>query len=304
MDWLNYHHLLYFWVVAREGSVAAACEKLHLAQPTISGQIRSLENSLKTALFERSGRKLVLTETGRMVFGYADEIFSLGQELQEAVKNRPTGRPVQVVIGVTDSLPKLMVHRLLEPVLRMPEEVQITCFDGEPDRLMAQLALHELDLILSDVPPTPKRGFRTFNHLLGECGITVFGTPELARVYGPEFPRSLDGAPFLMPSNDAALRRSLEQWFDDLEIRPRLRGEFADNALIMAFGQFGDGLFAAPSAVTADVERMYGVVALGTNDEIPARFFAVSIEKRLKHPAVVAISHGARTSLFRSTDLP
>lgn len=302
MDWLNYHHLLYFWVVAREGSVAAACQALNLAQPTISGQIRELEKSLKTALFQRSGRRLVLTEAGRTVFRYADEIFSLGRELQEAVRNRPTGRALQVVVGVADSLPKLMVHRLLEPVLRMPEDVQITCHDGEPDRLMAQLALHELDLILSDVPASPRRGFRTFDHLLGECGITIFGTRELADQYRDGFPGSLDGAPFLMPTSDTALRRSLEQWFDELQIRPRIRGEFGDSALVMAFGQFGDGLFAAPSAVAADVQRMYGVDALGENDELRARFYAVSIEKRLKHPAVVAISQGARTSLFRSDE--
>ncbi len=298
MEWLNYHHLLYFWVVAREGSVAKACKQLHLAQPTISGQIRSLEKSLKTALFERSGRSLVLTETGRTVYRYADEIFSLGRELQDTLKSRPTGRPVRVVVGVADSLPKLIVHRLLEPALRLPDDVQVICFDGEPDRLMAQLALHELDLVLSDSPANPRLGLRTFNHLLGECGVTFFGTEELARKYRKGFPESLNGAPFLMPAGNAALRRLLDQWFDALGIRPKIRGEFSDSALLKAFGQFGDGLFAAPTAVEVDVKRMYHVAVVGREDTLRERFYAVSVEKRLKHPAVVAISEAARATLF------
>lgn len=299
MDWLNYHHLMYFWVVAREGSVAKACKQLHLAQPTISGQIRELEKSLKMALFERTGRNLVLTETGRMVYRYADEIFSLGRELQDALKSQPSGRPLEVIVGVADALPKLIVHRLLEPVLRLPEEVRVTCYDGEPDRLMAQLALHELDLVLSDMPANPRLGLRAFNHLLGECGVTFFGTEDLARKYRKGFPESLHGAPFLLPSANAALRRSLETWFDSLGIRPRVRGEFADSALLEAFGQFGDGLFAAPSVVADDVKRMYHVVAVGHEPSLRERFYAVSVEKRLKHPAVVAISEAARTTLFQ-----
>jgi LysR family transcriptional activator of nhaA len=299
MDWLNYHHLMYFWVVAREGSVAKACKQLHLAQPTISGQIRELEKSLKMALFERTGRNLVLTETGRMVYRYADEIFSLGRELQDALKSQPSGRPLEVIVGVADALPKLIVHRLLEPVLRMPEEVRVTCHDGEPDRLMAQLALHELDLVLSDMPANPRLGLRAFNHLLGECGVTFFGTEELARKYRKGFPQSLHAAPFLLPSANAALRHSLETWFDSLGIRPRVRGEFADSALLEAFGQFGDGLFAAPSVVADDVKRMYRVVAVGEEPTLRERFYAVSVEKRLKHPAVVAISEAARTTLFQ-----
>jgi LysR family transcriptional activator of nhaA len=299
MEWLNYHHLQYFWIVAREGSVAKACHVLHLAQPTISGQIRELEKSLKANLFEKSGRNLVLTETGRLVYRYAEEIFSLGRELQDALRNRPTGQPVEVVVGVADALPKLMVHRLLEPVLRLPEEVRVTCYDGEPDRLTAQLALHELDLVLSDVPADPRQGIRAFNHLLGECGLTFFGTQELAAKYRDGFPHSMDGAPFLLPSTNAAMRRSLEQWFESLGIRPRVRGEFADSALLEAFGQLGDGLFAAPSAVESDVERMYGVAVVGREPTLRERFYAVSVEKRLKHPAVLAITESARTTLFR-----
>ena len=299
MEWLNYHHLHYFWVVAREGSVAKACQQLRLAQPTISGQIRELENSFKEALFQRSGRNLVLTETGRIVYHFADEIFSLGRELQETIKHRPTGRAIEVAIGVADALPKLIVHRLLEPVLRMPEEVKVTCHDGDPDQLMAQLALHELDLVLSDSPANPKLGFRTFNHLLGECGVLICGTEELARKYRKGFPQSLEGAPFLLPGDNSSMRRSLEQWFDSLEIQPRIRGVFSDSALLKAFGQFGDGVFAVPAAVEADVKRMYGVQVIGHATQLRERFYAVSVEKRLKHPAVVAISEAARTSLFR-----
>ncbi len=299
MDWLNYHHLMYFWVVAREGSVAKACEQLRLAQPTISGQIRDLEKSLKTALFKRSGRNLVLTETGHTVYKYADEIFSLGRELQDTLKSRPTGRTMRFSVGVADALPKLIVHRLLEPAFRLIEDIHVTCIDGEPDRLLAQLALHELDLVLSDVPANPRLGFRAFNHLLGECGITFFGTDALAEKYCPGFPESLNGAPFLMPSGNSALRRSLDQWFDNLGCRPKIRGEFADSALLKAFGKMGDGVFAVHSAVELDVKRMYSVEVIGREDSLRERFYAVSIEKRLKHPAVVAISESARTKLFR-----
>lgn len=298
MEWLNYHHLLYFWVVAREGSVSKACQRLHLAQPTISGQIRALEQSLKTALFERTGRRLILTETGRTVYRYADEIFSLGRELQDTLHNRPTGRTVRFTVGVADALPKLIAHRLLQPALSLPEEVQVTCFDGDPDQLMAQLALHQLDLVLSDVPANPRLGFRAFNHVLGECGISFFAVRELARKYRKDFPRSLSGAPFLMPTGNVALRRSLEQWFDGLGIRPHIRGEFADSALLKAFGQIGMGIFAAPQAVEDDLRRMYGVEVLGREETLRERFYAISVEKRLKHPAVVAISNAAREGLF------
>lgn len=297
MEWLNYHHLMYFWVVAREGSVAKACEKLHLAQPTISGQIRALEKSLKANLFVRSGRNLVLTDTGRTVYQYADEIFSLGRELQDTLQNRPTGRAIRFVVGVADALPKLITHRLLQPALSLPEEIQVTCYDGEPDRLMAQLALHELDLVLSDVPSNPRLGVRAYNHLLGECGVTFFGTEELAKRYRKGFPQSLDGAPFLMPAGNVNLRRTLEQWFDQLGIRPQFCGEFSDSALLKVFGQFGDGLFAAHDIVTDEIKRMYRVTVIGHEDELRERFYAISVEKKIKHPAVLAITSAAKRSL-------
>jgi LysR family transcriptional regulator, transcriptional activator of nhaA len=297
MEWLNYHHLMYFWVVAREGSVAKACKTLHLAQPTISGQIRALEKSLKASLFTRSGRALVLTETGRTVYQYADEIFSLGRELQDTLHNRPTGRAIKFEVGIADALPKLITHRLLQPAFAIPEEVQIACYDGDPDRLIAQLALHELDLVLSDVPANPRLGVRAYNHLLGECGVTFFGTEALARRYRKGFPRSLDGAPFLLPAGNVHLRRNLDQWFDHLGIRPRIRGEFSDSALLKVFGQFGDGLFAAHDIVAGEVKRMYHVSVVGHDESLRERFYAISVEKRIKHPAVLAISAAARDKL-------
>lgn len=297
MDWLNYHHLMYFWVVAREGSVARACEKLHLAQPTISGQIRGLEKSLKANLFARSGRNLVLTDTGRTVYQYADEIFSLGRELQDTLRNRPTGRAIRFVVGVADALPKLISHRLLQPALALPEKIQVTCHDGEPDRLMAQLALHELDLVLSDVPANPRLGVKAYNHLLGECGITFFGTEELAKRYRKGFPQSLDGAPILLPTENVNLRRALDQWFDHIGIRPQIRGEFSDTALLKAFGQCGDGIFAAHDVVASEIKRMYHVSEIGHDDSVRERFYAISVEKRIKHPAVLAITTVAQAGI-------
>ena len=297
MEWLNYHHLMYFWVVAREGSVAKACKKLHLAQPTISGQIRELEKSLKASLFSKSGRNLVLTDTGQTVYRYADEIFSLGRELQDTIQNRPTGRAIRFVVGVADALPKLITHRLLQPALTLPEDMQVACYDGEPDRLMAQLALHELDLVLSDVPANPRLGVRAYNHLLGECGVTFFATEELAERYRAGFPQSLNGAPFLLPAGNVNLRRTLDQWFDELGIRPQIRGEFADSALLKVFGQFGDGIFAAHDIVLSELKRMYRVVVVGHDDRLRERFYAITVEKRIKHPAVLAITSAARDSL-------
>lgn len=299
MDWLNYHHLLYFWTVAREGSITGACRKLHLTQPTVSAQIRTLEKSLKAALFDRSGSSLTLTDTGRLVYRYADEIFSLGRELQDAVRDRPAGRALRFAVGVADSLPKVMVHRLLAPALEAGEDVRVTFVDGEPERLLAQLALHELDLVVSDFPASPRLGMKAFTHVLGECGVTFFATDDLARRHRRGFPGSLTGAPMLLPTGTSALRRSLDQWFEESDIRPHVIGEFSDSALLKAFGAEGDGIFAAPTAVEDDVTRMYGVRVVGRQESVRERFYAISVEKRLKHPAVVAISRAARTTLFR-----
>ncbi len=297
MHWLNYHHLLYFWTTAREGSIAAACRKLHLTQPTVSGQIKALERALKAKLFERRGRSIALTETGQLVYRYADEIFSLGRELEDAVAGRATGGGLRFTVGVADTLSKLIVHRLLEPALQLPEDVHISCVDGDPDRLLAQLTLHELDLVISDYPANPRLGLRVFNHPLGDCGVTLFGTAALAARYRPGFPRSLAGAPLLVPAGNAALRRAMDQWLDEIEIRPLIRGEFSDSALLKAFGSCGEGLFLAPTAVEDDVQRMYGVEVVGREERLRERVYAISMEKRLAHPAVLAITRAARASL-------
>src|SRR5436190_21081707 len=298
MDRLNYHHLLYFWTVAREGTVARAAKKLRLAQPTISGQIHTLEGALGERLFERAGRGLRLTEMGQVVLGYADEIFALGRELAENMKGQPTGRPLQLAVGVADGMPKLVAYRLIEPALALPQPVRLMVHEQSTERLLAALALHELDVVLTDRVAPPGLSVRAFNHLLGDCGVTLFASREIASRCRRRFPRALDGVPFLMPGETSTLRRVLEQWFEKQKIRPRIVGEFADSALIKVFGQAGKGVFAAPSIIEESVRRQYGVTIVGRLDGARERFYAVSAERRLKHPAVIAITESARRELF------
>jgi LysR family transcriptional activator of nhaA len=297
VDWLNYHHLHYFWVVAREGSVSRACGVLHLSQPTISGQIRELERAMKTSLFEKSGRGLVLTDTGRAVFRYADDIFALGRELMDTVSGRPVGRPVRLRVGVVDVMPKFIAHLLLQPALRLPEPVRVVCTEGKLDRLAAELTIHNLDVVLSDTPLPPTVKAKVYTHLLGQCGVSIVGTPKLAGAYKPGFPKSLDAAPFLLPTEGTTLRRSLDQWFDGQGVRPSVRGEFEDSALMKTFGRTGEGLFAVPTVTETDIRKHYGVRRVGRAEGLRERFYAVSVERKLKHPAVVAISEQARHAL-------
>jgi LysR family transcriptional activator of nhaA len=297
MEWLNYHHLRYFWAVAREGSVTRAAEKLHISQPTVSAQIRELEEALGERLFLRTGRTLALTDVGRTVFRYADEIFGLGRELLDTVKGRPTGRPARLSVGIANVVPKLVAYRLIEPALQLPEPVLIECVEDRPDRLLAELAVHTLDVVLNDAPVGPLVNVRAYSHLLGDCSVTVFGVPALAR-HARRFPASLDGAPFLLPTQNTALRRGLDQWFDEQRIRPQVVGEFEDSALLKVFGQAGRGLFTAPTAIADEVRRQYGVRRIGEIEPVRERFYAISVERRLKHPAVVAISEAARQGLF------
>lgn len=300
MDWLNYHHLLYFWMVAREGSIAAAAEHLHLSQPTISSQVRRLEQSLGEKLFRRSGRGLVLTDVGQRVFEYAQEIFALGRELVDVVKGQPAGRPVRLNVGMPDVLPKLIAYRLLEPAFAMAEEMRVVCLEGKLGDLLADLTLQRLDLVLSDSPVTPAMHIRAFNHRLGQCGITFFGTANLTKQYRRRFPASLGEAPLLLPTVTNAMRRSLDQWFYHEGIRPRILGEFEDSALLNVFGQAGQGLFPGPTAIEGEIRRQYDVRVVGRLEEVRERFFAVSIERRLKHPAVLAITNTARQQLFET----
>jgi LysR family transcriptional activator of nhaA len=298
MDWLNYHHLLYFWAVAREGSIVGAAAQLHLAEPTISAQVAKLERALGAKLFQRSGRNLQLTETGRLVQRYADEIFSLGRELTDAVRGRPTGQPLRLLVGVPDVLPKLIVFRLLQPALVLPEPVRLICREGKLDDLVGALATHELDVVLSDIPLASSVRVKAFSHLLGQCGVAFFAAPALARQVRRDFPRSLAAAPLLLPTEATTLRRLLDQWFDEQGIRPTIAAEFQDSALLKVFGQEGLGVFPAPAAIVDEIQRQYRVRHVGTLDALHERYYAISVERRLKHPAVVAISAAARKQLF------
>jgi LysR family transcriptional activator of nhaA len=298
VEWLNYHHLLLFWTVAREGSVTKASRQLRLAQPTVSGQLKALEDALGEKLFERTGRRLLLTNVGRVVFRYADEIFSLGRELQDTLEGRPTGRPIRFTVGVADAVPKLVAYRLLLPALRLPEPVHIVCREGEPERLLAELSVHSLDLVISDAPVGARVTVKVYSHLLGQTPVAFFGSEALASAHRKGFPRSLEGAPVLMPTEGSTLRRSLDQWLDTEGIHPRVVGEIEDSALLKVFGQAGVGLFAAPVAIEAELRAQFGVRSLGRVDAVTERFYALSAERRLKHPAVVAICEGARRRRF------
>ena len=302
MEWLNYHHLLYFWTVAREGSVVKAAEQLRLTQPTISGQLRTLEESLGEKLFARAGRRLVLTDVGRVVYRYADEIFSIGRELLDTLHDRPTGRPYRLVVGVADVMPKVLVRRLLAPALALPEGVQLVCREDKTDRLLAALSVHELDVVLADAPMGPQVSVKAFNHLLGESAVSLLAARPLAAKLKRGFPASLHQAPMLVPAEHAMLRRSIDQWLDARGVRPRVVAEFDDSALMKVFGQSGTGVFPAPSVVEQDVCRRYSLSVVGRLEEVRERFYAISVEKRLKHPAVVAISEAARHDLFGNGD--
>ena len=298
MSGLNYKHLRYFWTVAKAGSIARACERLHLTPQTISGQLSAFENALGYKLFVRVGRRLELSEAGRLVLSYADEIFTVGEELEEVLRHQEGGLPLQFRVGIVDSVPKSVAYRLLEPAVSLPEPLRIVCREGKIASLMADLAIHRLDLVIADSPMPAGLSIRGFNHLLGECGLTFFATSALARRHKARFPRCLDGAPLLLPGEDAAVRPGLMQWFESVSVRPKVMGDFDDGALMKAFGQAGIGIFAAPSAIAAEVRRQYGVVAIGSTDMVTERFYAISVERRLTHPAVVAISSTARKELF------
>ncbi len=299
MAGLNYKHLRYFWVVAKEGSIAQASQVLHLTPQTISGQLSQFEKSLGTKLFTRSGRNLVLTESGRTALEYAEDIFLLGAELEDQLSSRPAGRPLRFSVGITDVVPKLIAHRLLEPAQQLPEPVHIICREGKLDNLLADIAIHKLDMLLTDRPISPGSNVRAFNHLLGECGTTFFAAPKLAGHYRDNFPISLKDAPVLLPMRETAIRNSLNQWFDELQLHPIVTGEFDDSALMKAFGQAGVGVFTAPTVIENEVIRQYKVEIIGKTESIREQFYAISAERKLKHPAVVAIRDTARQQVFR-----
>ena len=297
MRHLNYSHLLYFWTVARDGSIAKATEVLHLTPQTISGQLKLLEESVGSPLFNRVGRRLELTDLGRLVFGYADDIFSLGRELAEVVRGKVDIAPSTLSVGITDTLPKLTAYRMIEPALNMDHPSRVICREGSLEALLADLAVHRLDVVLSDSPLLGGLNVRAYNHVLGESLVAFFAPAPTARRLTPRFPGSLDGEPILLPVAGTPLRRSLDEWFEIQGIHPRVVGEFADSALLKAFGRAGVGVFPGSEVTKAEICHMYNVVQIGVTTEVRERYYAISPERRLKHPAVVKISEQSQAHL-------
>lgn len=298
MRHLNYSHLQYFWTVAREGSIARAADILHLTPQTISGQLKLLDEAVGTPLFDRVGRRLVLSEMGRVVFEYADEIFSVGAELANVVRGNQLQGPTILHVGMVSSLPKLIGERIIAPALGGEQPVRVRCHESSLEKLLSELAIHRLDIVLSDQPAPEGLGLKAFNHRLGSSGMSFFAQKSHARRYRNRFPGSLDGAPMLLPTQDSALRRRLDDWFESQQIAPRITGEFDDSALLKAFGEAGAGLFAAPTVIEAEICRMYRMAVVGRTDEITERFYAISTERKLKHESVVLITNTARSDLF------
>ncbi|MBY4676085.1 transcriptional activator NhaR [Marinobacterium sp. CAU 1594] len=293
---MNFKHLRYFLVVAQEGSIARASETLNLTPQTISGQLKLLEESLGTALFERSGRRLALTEAGQRARDYAEQIFAMGEALQEQLSNPlPTRRLFNV--GIADVLPKLIAYRLLEPALELEDPVRLECREGSMETLLADLAAHRVDMVLTDRPVDAGFHVRAYNHLLGECGLSLFACDALARKFGGDVPRSLNGAPLLMPTSDTMIGASLMKWFDVQGLQPQVVVECVDHALLGTFGQAGKGIFCGPAVLEAEIERQFNVSRIGRIDSIRERFYAISLERRISHPAVLAVTNTARRVL-------
>ena len=300
MEWLNYHHLLYFWAVARFGSVVRASAELKLAQPTISGQVRRLEEVLGVKLFDRVGRSLVLTDSGRMVFRYADEIFAIGRDLVGTLKGRQSTRPLRLTVGVADVLPKVLVQKLLEPAFHIGKPLQLICReDRVVEDFLGQLAGQEVDMVLADRPLGPGINVHAFNHPLGESGTTFLASPKLAKACRRGFPRSIDGFACLLPGGHATVRRALDQWFETVQVRPNLIAEFDDSALMYAFGEEGKGIFPSPTVFEEEFRQRYNVQVVGRVKSVRQQFYAISVDRRIQHPAVMAIVKAARQEIFK-----
>lgn len=299
MEWLNYHHLLYFWTVVRTGGVTNASKELRLAPPTISAQLRSLELQLGERLLSREGRRLVPTEVGRTVYRYANEVFSLGQEMLDTIKDRPTGQPLRLTIGIADVLPKEISHALIEPALHLKECVRIVCREDNQEHLLAQLSIQELDVVLSDTPIGAPAKIRGFNHLLGECGTTFFASTKCSALGASrKFPDVLQGKPMLLPADNTNARREIDRWLAEQGLRPIIVGEFEDFELMRQFANTGSGIFAAPSILEKNFDKRHGFRVLGRVISIRNRFYAISVERRINNPAVIAICDAARSKIF------
>ncbi|MFO7276527.1 MAG: LysR family transcriptional regulator [Pseudomonadota bacterium] len=294
---LNYQHLLYFWSVVRNGSLTRACEELHLSPPAISAQLKTLEERLGEKLLVKSGRTLVPTEVGRLVYGYADEIFGLGRDLLDALEQRPTRRPLRLVVGIDDVVPKEIVHRLLQPALSISQPVRLVCREGTLERLMADLAIHEIDVVLSDSPIAPSLSVRAYNHPLGSSKEVWMAVPALAKTLRKGFPGSLNGAPVLLPTEDTAIRRALDQWLDRHEVRPVIIGEFEDYALLREFARAGGAVAPVPAVLEEQFHQAYGLATVGPANGVEAQFYAISLERRIRHPALLAVWENARRIL-------
>jgi LysR family transcriptional activator of nhaA len=299
---LNYNHLLYFWTVAREGSIAAAAEVLHLTPQTISGQIKQLEASIDAQLFARAGRGLVLTDAGRAIMPYAEEIFSLGAELARRVHSTEQGLPTTLTVGIVNSIPKLIAYRTLEPVLEEEDAPRLLCYEGDLDKLLADLSVHRLDLILSDRPVPTGVNVKAYSHKLGESDMAFFARADIADRYRESFPESLNGAPMLLPVGTTAIRRGLDDWFNGVGVAPRVIAEFDDSALMKAFGESGLAIFPAPEAIEPEVRHMYGARRVGTVNGLKELFYAISPERRLSEPVAVRIAEAARARLSGEAD--
>lgn len=297
LPWLNYHHLLYFWLAAREGSLTRAAALLGLSHPTLSTQIRALETELGEKLFRKRGRHLELTEVGRVAFGYANDIFGLGRELVDALKGGQAGAARVLRVGVADALPKLVARRLLEPALRLPE-LRLACYETSVDALVERLTQHELDVVLADAPLTAPGAAKVHSHLLGECGMVLLGTPALVRRFATQPPRSLDAAPVLLPTTNCALRPALDDWFQSQGVTPTVVAEVEDSALLKTLAQDGLGLVAVHEVIEGEACRQYDLVRLQRLDDVRTRIYALSVERKLRHPALQAITDGARQGMF------
>jgi LysR family transcriptional activator of nhaA len=299
MEWLNYHHLLYFWSVAKHGTVTKACEEFRLAQPTISGQIRLLEQMLGEKLFVRAGRRLALTEMGHVVFRYAEDIFATGQELINTVKGQgKNGTPSRLVVGIVNAVPKPLSILLLQSALKLDRPTRLICREDNLHQLLTDLTMHRVDLVIADTPAPPSVTVQAYNHPMGESGVTLFATPKLAAQYRRSFPKSLEGAPILLPTPEATLRRLMDQWFVHRELSPNIVGEFDDSLTLKTFGQDGYGIFPGATAVEKEICRQYRVQVVGRLDALKQHYYAITVQRRLTHPAVLAIVHAARRDLL------
>lgn len=298
MEWLNYHHLLYFWTVAREGGLAPAGKTLRLSQSAISGQIHRLEENLGHPLFQRRGRKLEMTETGRVVYRYAEQIFGLGKEMLDVVRERPVNRPLRLVVGISDVVPKLLVRKLLSPAFQQEQRLALVCHEDQFDRLLGSLASHVLDVVIADGPVPPDSSLKLFNHLLGESSVTFVAPTTLANTLRRGFPKSLEGAPVMLPMVGSTLRRNLDGWLERQNVTPEIVAEAEDSALLKAFAADGMGGMFVPTVIARTVAQRYNVVEVAEIDSVHERFYAITADRRIVHPGVIAIRSAARAELF------